>query len=195
MSLLNGIGALGAGLGAFAGNALKDATAEPERKPLLNSTPSPAVPAESTPAAPPAQQTADGPPPQSTAKPGETLASIHPELTSIAAPGGAKFTVAASVADKFQGLVTDLEKAGYTIDPATSGGYNPRVIAGTNTPSLHAHGLAIDVNWHSNARGENTPSDLPPDLARALAAKHGLTWGGDWHGATRDPMHFEAGAT
>jgi soluble lytic murein transglycosylase-like protein len=39
MSFLNGIGALGSGLSAFAGNAMKDAT-EPTRAPLLNATPS-----------------------------------------------------------------------------------------------------------------------------------------------------------
>lgn len=189
MSFLNGISGLGTGLGAFAGNVLKDEVGRvPERQPLLNSTPSVAV---ETPA--PAQATADGPPP--VAKSGVALSDLHPDLTSVSAPSGAKFTVASSAADKFQGLITDLEKSGYTIDPATSGGYNPRLIAGTNTPSMHAHGLAIDVNWQNNARGKDTPSDLPPDLARALAAKYGLTWGGDWHGATRDPMHFEAGAS
>lgn len=189
MSLINGLSGLGAGLGAFAGAMLKDEQDKLIRTPLLNSTPSvESPPPAATPNAP-AQAEADGPPP--TVKVG-TLSSIHPDLTTVSAPGGAKFTVATSAADKFQGLVSDLAKAGYTIDPATSGGYNPRNIAGTDTPSQHARGLAIDVNWHSNARGEKTPSDLPPDLARALAAKYGLTWGGDWHGATRDPMHFEA---
>jgi hypothetical protein len=49
MSFLNGIGAFGAGLGAFAGNAMKD-LADTERKPLLNSTPAAPV-VESTPPA------------------------------------------------------------------------------------------------------------------------------------------------
>jgi hypothetical protein len=114
-----------------------------------------------------------------------------PTLTSIVAPGGAKITVAQAVAPRFQALVDDLEREGYKLDPATTGGYNPRNIRGTNTPSHHASGNAIDVNWQRNARGANTPSDIPPDLARRLAAKHGLVWGGDWAGETRDPMHFE----
>jgi soluble lytic murein transglycosylase-like protein len=50
MSFLNGIGALGTGLGAFASNAVKD-EADRARAPLLNATP--AAPAESTPAADP----------------------------------------------------------------------------------------------------------------------------------------------
>lgn len=116
-----------------------------------------------------------------------------PELATIATPGGAKFQVATPHADRFQGLVNDLEAAGYKVDPNQSGGYNRRVIAGTNTPSQHAHGSAIDVNWTNNARGGQ--GDIPPELARALAAKHGLVWGGDWSGNTRDPMHFEVAGT
>ena len=54
MSLINGIGALGSGLAAFAGNAAQD-TATQTRVPLLNSTPA-APPPEAAPAAPaPAQ--------------------------------------------------------------------------------------------------------------------------------------------
>jgi hypothetical protein len=112
-------------------------------------------------------------------------------LVRIDAPGGARFTVGTEAAPHFQALINDMEKAGYKLDPATSGGYNPRMIAGTNTPSLHASGNAVDLNWQRNQRGADRPSDIPPELARALAAKHGLTWGGDWKGQTRDPMHFE----
>jgi hypothetical protein len=114
-----------------------------------------------------------------------------PTLAQIQAPGGAKFTVAAAAAPQFQGLVKDLEDAGYKIDPAISGGYNPRNIAGTNTPSQHASGLAIDINSSRNQQGAKTASDIPPDLARQLAAKYGLRWGGDFSGNSRDPMHFE----
>jgi hypothetical protein len=113
-----------------------------------------------------------------------------PQLATVTAPGGAKFQVAATAAERFQGLVTDLEAEGYKLDPATSGGYNKRFIAGTQTPSHHAYGTAVDVNWSRNPQG-GTSSDIPADLARRLAAKHGLVWGGDWSGKTRDPMHFE----
>jgi hypothetical protein len=105
-----------------------------------------------------------------------TLASIHPDLTTIAAPSGAKFTVARAGADAFSGFLQDLEASGYKVDPSESGGYNPRNIAGTNTPSMHAYGLAIDVNWQQNQRGASTSSDLPSSVA-GLAAKWGLTTG------------------
>lgn len=111
----------------------------------------------------------------------------RPELVTISTPGGARFTVAAAHKDQFQGLVNDLEAGGYLLDPKTSGGYNPRYIAGTTTPSEHAFGRAIDVNWNDNARGR--PGTISSDVAHALAQKYGMTWGGDWK--NRDDMHFE----
>jgi hypothetical protein len=111
-------------------------------------------------------------------------------LAQVQAPGGARFTVAASVAPQFQGLVADLEAAGYKINPKDVSSYRPgAVVAGTNTPSQHASAFAIDVNASNNRVG--TPGEIPPDLARSLAAKYGLRWGGDFS-HNRDPMHFDA---
>lgn len=113
------------------------------------------------------------------------------ELVTIRTRAGVPFTVAKDAAPKFEALLNDLEASGYPIRGDQSGGYNYRTIAGTNTLSNHAHGNAVDVNWSENARG--TAGNIPPGLARDLAAKHGMTWGGDWKNP--DPMHFEiAGA-
>jgi hypothetical protein len=108
-------------------------------------------------------------------------------LEKITSPSGASFWVAKPHAERFRGLIGDLESSGYGIKPKESGGYNYRNIAGTNKLSQHAHGNAIDINWMDNARG--TPGNIPPDLARQLAQKHGMKWGGDWKNP--DPMHFE----
>lgn len=108
-------------------------------------------------------------------------------LVRITGPNDTKVTVAKEHADKFVGLFTDLAAAGYNIKPQDTSGYNYRNIRGTNKPSEHARGFAVDVNATSNGRG--TKGDIPPELARQLAAKHGLTWGGDWKNP--DPMHFE----
>ena len=103
------------------------------------------------------------------------------------------FTVSRAHADRFKAFLDDPDWGDYQFDPRQSGGYNPRNIAGTNTPSQHSFGNAIDINWARNARG--TAGDINPDLARRLAQKHGLRWGGDW--SNPDPMHFEvaSGAT
>jgi len=110
------------------------------------------------------------------------------KLKKVTAPNGASFTVAEDVADRFEGLIRDLEDAGYPIDPKQSGGYNPRNIRGTNKPSNHAFGRAIDVNWSNNPLGKE--GDIPPELARTLSEKYGLRWGGDYK-SRKDPMHFE----
>lgn len=112
------------------------------------------------------------------------------DLTQVTSPSGVKFTVAKDAADAFTGLLTDLEGRGYKIDQGQSGGYNPRNIAGTDTPSLHSFGHAIDINSQWNQRGAHTDSDLPSNIGD-IAKQHGLTWGGGWSGDTRDPMHFE----
>lgn len=117
-----------------------------------------------------------------------------PKLAIITAPSGARFSVDAAHKDAFQGLINDLEAAGYPISGNQSGGYNPRMIAGTDTPSEHASGRAIDVNWTDNPRGGGKFA-IPADLARKTAAKYGLTWGGDWSGGDQDPMHFEVAKT
>lgn len=121
--------------------------------------------------------------------PGAALAGT-PDLVTIQSASGASFRVDRSVATQIQGLINDLEAGGVKIDPRTSGGYSNRNIAGTSTPSQHAYGRAVDINAVANARG--TQGQIDPALARSLATKYGLTWGGDWRGATRDPMHFEA---
>jgi hypothetical protein len=113
-----------------------------------------------------------------------------PKLVTITTPKGVRFTVAEAYAPQFQGMINELEAEGYQLNGNTSGGYNPRVIAGTNTPSEHAYGRAIDVNWDQNPRG-SSGGTLSPDLAHKVAQKWGMTWGGDWSGQTRDPMHFQ----
>lgn len=104
---------------------------------------------------------------------------------------GRHFTVNSRYADNFAGAVNDLAAAGYPINDVQ--GYNNRNIRGTHRPSQHSFGEAIDINPVQNPQGAQ--GDIPPDLARRVAAAHGLGWGGDFTGRTpRDPMHFEVPA-
>lgn len=94
-----------------------------------------------------------------------------------------------SVADNFIGFLDALYVQGYR--PTVIGSHAERNIAGSNTPSLHSYGLAIDIDPTKNPvtwNGQNITA-LPPSVG-ALAAKYGLTWGGSWTGQKRDPMHF-----
>ncbi len=67
-----------------------------------------------------------------------------------------------------------------------AGCYYPRFIAGTTQLSLHAFGIALDLNVPGNQRG--TVGQIDRDVVR-IFQKWGFTWGGDW--AWTDPMHFE----
>ena len=119
-------------------------------------------------------------------KPGPLPDAI--KTTAVTSKSGVKFNVAPQYADQFQGFLNDLEATGYKVGPG-GGGYNRRFIGGTDMPSAHAYGAAIDINPTANPQG-GTTQDLPPSVAD-MAAKHGLYWGGQWSGKTRDPMHFE----
>ena len=71
-----------------------------------------------------------------------------------------------------------------------------RKITGGTASSLHAHGIAIDINWLLNGYGKRPPRDIPIPLANAIKSiKCGngsqvFGWGGDYKGNI-DYMHFE----
>ena len=88
-----------------------------------------------------------------------------------------------------------------------------RVVSGSKKLSMHARGMAIDLNPLQNPyvkrRKDGTlivqPRTARPyvnrsrafkykithqDLAYRLFRKHGFTWGGDWH-SLKDYQHFE----
>jgi hypothetical protein len=68
-----------------------------------------------------------------------------------------------------------------------AGCFAPRRISPEGALSLHAWGLAVDLNASSNPFGGRSRQD--PRLVRTMQ-RHGFSWGGDW--PTRpDPMHFE----
>jgi hypothetical protein len=89
-----------------------------------------------------------------------------------------------------RGALGELAERGLAglVDPGDFAGcYAPRRIAGVGKLSLHAWGLAVDLNARANPfRG---PSRQDMRLVRAME-RHGFTWGGRWP-VRRDPMHFE----
>lgn len=103
---------------------------------------------------------------------------------------GLSFTVNKYAAPRFVGFINALWKAGY--HPVSVGGYANRNQAnGSGLKSLHAYGLAIDIDPGKNPYYQNPQGGkyaLPPNVG-ALAAKYGLNWGGSWN-KTKDYMHF-----
>lgn len=77
--------------------------------------------------------------------------------------------------------------------PVTSvGGYNCREVK--NKPgywSMHAFGLAIDINPSTNPYNQTTlKTDMPASFV-ALFTSAGWGWGGNWS-SPKDPMHFSS---
>lgn len=120
-----------------------------------------------------------------------------PDLVTITTDGGKRFTVAREQAERFRGLLNDIERR----MPITedSGGYADRNIAGTDRLSKHASGMAVDVNWNSNPEGKRATAitgAFEPDELRRLQKLHGLEWGGKWNRPFKGPdnMHWEVPA-
>ncbi len=70
------------------------------------------------------------------------------------------------------------------------GCYYPKLIEDSDHLSMHAWGLAFDLNTATNQR--LTHGDMDPGVV-AIFKKWGFRWGGDWKD-TPDPMHFELAA-
>ncbi len=74
--------------------------------------------------------------------------------------------------------------------PATEHeGFNCRKVTGGTGYSIHAYGLAIDVNPKNNPYQAPLRTDMPADFV-AIWKKHGWGWGGNWLKPKPDPMHF-----
>ena len=115
-------------------------------------------------------------------------------IKSFKVPGtDLKIRCAEKVAPLLIGLAAEFHE---TIEPIDKGtlddwGYAFRMIRGsTDSLSNHSSGTAVDLNASKHAlthRNTFTPENMIK--CKALAAKYGCKWGGDWKRA--DEMHFE----
>ena len=120
-------------------------------------------------------------------------------VTIPAGDQGARVTVDADVVAIFRAVFAIFAKYRYAIRRADTGAYVCRAITGGTGYSLHAYGIAVDVNWQSNPYGPNLVTGLRPGLR-----KHNLTlnvdgeqivrWGGRYS-SNKDAMHFEVVVT
>lgn len=77
----------------------------------------------------------------------------------------------------------------YDVKAGQTWGYACRPIRGTQTPSNHSWGLAVDINAPTNPMGSTFRSDMPPGMV-AMWWACGFYWGG-WYRSRPDAMHFE----
>tara|TARA_Y100001963_G_scaffold158580_2_gene258724 strand:+ start:829 stop:1485 length:657 start_codon:yes stop_codon:yes gene_type:complete len=88
--------------------------------------------------------------------------------------------------------------SGYT--PKSVQTYNPRVIGGTKRLSMHAYGIAFDVDPQQNPWGGVQKNGEESLLRQNMAfvdvfEKAGWTWGGRWRKGKGDDMHFQRAGT
>jgi D-alanyl-D-alanine carboxypeptidase len=117
--------------------------------------------------------------------------------------GGAKLKITRvnGVAERLQAVSDDLDRLPPTLIAyltPSARTYNCRVIAGTDRPSVHGSGAAIDINvkfsdywrWAKPDEAGHYPykNRIPWEIVE-IFEKHGFIWGGKWY--HYDTMHFE----
>lgn len=108
---------------------------------------------------------------------------------------GARVTVDKLTVPIWRAVEAIFARYRYTIRRADTGAYNCRQITGGSGYSLHAYGIAVDINWQSNPYSSRLITDMPAGAIREIEALNVngqpvLRWGGRYSGM-RDSMHFE----
>lgn len=132
--------------------------------------------------------------------------ACHMTSTRVVLFGGAPIIVDYRTKEAFTALSQCLENHGYPADRLTTGAYNCRAITGGTGYSLHAFGIAVDINWARNpyqhpaqyAHGLTTdmPAAMVSDILslRTRSGAQVFGWGGNYSG-NKDPMHYEVVCT
>ena len=112
-------------------------------------------------------------------------------IVTLVRADGLRLPVHRELADLVS-ILMDLTEigGGYDIVPGWTWGFSCRAIAGTNQPSNHSWGTAIDLNAPVNPRKRPLTTNIPRAV-RELWKAHGFRWGGDYVTSTPDAMHFE----
>ena len=104
-------------------------------------------------------------------------------------------TVPPQMVEPYRMLESALTATGYV--PESVWSYNCRTIAGSTKKSLHAYGIAVDIDPHENPQGGSSDPwacKLTPEQVKAVTdlrsnGKQLWTWGGLW--GSHDRMHFQ----
>lgn len=90
-----------------------------------------------------------------------------------------------------------LIKHNYQTIYVQTGAFVCRAITGGTAYSLHAYGIAMDINWLINGYGDHASHNIPQALVDdvlAIRTVDGIQvwgWGGNYTDAPKDWMHFE----
>lgn len=109
-------------------------------------------------------------------------------------------TVDVLIVDAVKALNAVLIDWDYRTRRADTGAYNCRQITGGTNYSLHAYGIAVDLNWSTNPYGRTLVTDMPIGMIEAIEGIRTAggvqvwRWGGRYSN-NKDAMHFEVVAS
>jgi D-alanyl-D-alanine carboxypeptidase len=119
---------------------------------------------------------------------------------TISLYGSGRVTVRPAITDAVKAINKILSAYRYTTRYADTGAYNCRRVTGGSTYSLHAYGIAMDINWQSNPYSSVLRTDMfrygdgrMPYRFEAIRTNNGKQvwrWGG-WFSGNKDAMHLE----
>lgn len=114
--------------------------------------------------------------------------------------GAGKVTVRPVIVEAVKALNQILTAYGYTTRYSDTGAYVCRQNTSGTGWSLHAYGIAMDINWNSNPYSSTLRTDMfrygdgrmPYRICdiRTNNGKQVWNWGGNWSG-NKDAMHYE----
>lgn len=116
--------------------------------------------------------------------------------TTVSLYGEGRVTVDNRTLEAVGALNAVLARWNYWTRREDTGAYNCRMITGGTNYSLHAYGIALDINWQTNPYGPVLITDMPPGMVaeiKAIRTNNGLPvwrWGGNYSG-NKDAMHYE----
>ncbi len=118
------------------------------------------------------------------------------EKRTIALHGQGRITVRVECVEAFLALDDCLRAHHYLTRAADTGAYVCRAITGGTGYSLHAFGIACDINWQTNPYGKRLVTDMPRAMVDDILSiktgngEHVFGWGGNY-ARNKDAMHFE----
>lgn len=125
------------------------------------------------------------------------------ELASFTWWSGPTYSVRAETVPVWTIINQIFQKYNYSVRPEETGGgaYNCRAITGGTELSLHAFGIACDINPTANPYGGTLVSDMPSGMIAEIEAiktrnsgMQVVRWGGRYE-TNKDAMHFEVMCT
>lgn len=114
----------------------------------------------------------------------------------VALYGNGSVQVRPAIVEATKALSQVLKAWSYETREADTGAYNCRPITGGTGYSLHAYGIALDINWLTNKYGSTLVTDMPLAMVNAIQAirtNNGKqVWrSGRFYEGNKDAMHYE----